>query len=66
MGLIDKVVTPADAKRKGSPAVEFTLDEAQMMLSLIAKSEFKGSDLQRVYNLAGKVQQIYVNLKDNS
>lgn len=37
---------------------QFELEEARYMLSLIAKSEFKGSDIQVVYNVALKLQTL--------
>lgn len=41
---------------------EFELEEARYMLNLIAKSDFKGSDVQTVYNIAFKLQDI---IKEN-
>lgn len=40
----------------------FTLEEAQYLLGLIAKSEFKGQDVQMVYTLAYKLQETIKNL----
>lgn len=37
---------------------KFELEEARYMLNLIAKSDFKGSDVQTVYNIAYKLQDI--------
>lgn len=65
MGLLDKIAQSNTTKRNDILQVEFTLEEAQMLLSLIGKSEFKGSDLQKVYNLASKLQQVYLDLKEN-
>lgn len=36
----------------------FELEEARYMLNLIANSEFKGKDIQVVYNIALKLQKI--------
>ena len=37
---------------------QFELEEARYMLNLIANSDFKGKDVQVVYNLAVKLQSI--------
>jgi hypothetical protein len=42
----------------------FELEEARYLLSLIAKSDFKGQDIQIVYNIALKLQTLLKNLKD--
>jgi len=44
---------------KSSP---FTVEEAQYLLGLIARSEFKGQDVQVVYTLAFKLQEIIKDL----
>lgn len=44
------------------PSSPFTVEEAQYMLGLIAKSEFKGHDVQVVYTLAYKLQEIIKDL----
>lgn len=36
----------------------FELEEARYMLNLIANSDFKGRDVQTVYNIAFKLQDI--------
>ena len=36
----------------------FELEEARYMLNLVANSEFKGRDIQVVYNIALKLQEI--------
>ena len=43
---------------KKSPIKTFELEEARYMLNLIANSEFKGRDVQVVYNIAIKLQDI--------
>jgi hypothetical protein len=42
----------------------FELEEARYLLGLIAKSDFKGQDIQIVYNIALKLQTLLKNLKD--
>jgi hypothetical protein len=42
------------------------MEEARYLLSLIAKSEFSGKDIQIVYDTALKLQEIIKNnLEDN-
>ena len=38
------------------------LEEARYLLSLIAKSDFSGKDIQIVYNVAFKLQKIIENI----
>ena len=40
------------------PIKTFELEEARYMLNLIANSDFKGRDVQVVYNIAIKLQDI--------
>lgn len=49
-------------KETQKESTQFELEEARYMLSLIAKSDFKGSDVQVVYNIALKLQDI---IKEN-
>ena len=47
--------------------VIFELEEARYLLSLIAKSDFSGKDVQIVYTIAVKLQDIIKNnLTDNN
>ena len=39
----------------------FELEETRYMLNLIANSEFKGRDIQTVYNIALKLQENLAN-----
>lgn len=47
-------------------STQFELEEARYMLNLIAKSDFKGSDVQVVYNIAFKLQDIIKENKINN
>lgn len=42
----------------------FELEEARYMLNLIANSDFKGKDIQIVYNIALKLQNILQTIND--
>lgn len=43
---------------------KFELEEARYMLNLIANSDFKGKDIQTVYNIALKLQNILQTIND--
>ena len=53
-------------EKSPTPIVEenntFELEEARYLLALIAKTDFKGTDIQVVYNIAVKLQSI---IKEN-
>jgi hypothetical protein len=53
-------------KETQKESTQFELEEARYMLSLIAKSDFKGSDVQVVYNIALKLQDIIKENKINN
>jgi len=42
----------------------FEIEEARYMLNLIANSDFKGRDIQVVYNIALKLQNILQTIND--
>ena len=50
-----------NVEEKSIPNFEY--EEARYMLSLIANNEFKGSDVQIVYNIALKLQTIIKELQ---
>lgn len=41
-----------------TPNTQFEIEEARYMLKLVADSDFKGRDVQIVYNIALKLQDI--------
>lgn len=69
--LTGKKNLPLETKEKPSKTEEssnnekneviFELEEARYLLSLIAKSDFSGKDVQIVYNIAVKLQDIIKN-----
>lgn len=60
---IQKSIGPL-ATEKSTPNLE--IEEARYLLSLIAKSEFSGKDIQIVYDTALKLQEIIKNnLEEN-
>lgn len=50
--------TPSDSKEILSPIPTLEIEEARYLLSLIAKTDFSGKDIQIVYNTALKLQEI--------
>ena len=69
-GKPEKEVKPKSSTKKISsitPSIDKTLpltleiEEARYLLSLIAKSDFSGKDVQIVYNIAVKLQDIIKN-----
>ena len=47
-------------KTLAPPKVTFSPEEAQYLLNLIARSDFKGADIQVVYNIALKLQETII------
>lgn len=63
MGLIDKV---RNFKTKKQP-IEFTLgtDEIKIILEGIQNTTYKGKDIEMMYNLVLKLQDLYQKSLDN-
>ena len=61
---LKKKILNSDQPEKVEPKVleekdnSFEYEEARYMLNLIAKSDFKGQDVQVVYNIALKLQTL--------
>lgn len=53
---VESISTPKASSEVFSPSLE--MEEARYLLSLIAKSDFSGKDIQIVYNTALKLQEI--------
>jgi len=41
----------------------FTTQEIEYLINLISESNFKGKDLQIVYNITSKLQQEYIKIE---
>jgi hypothetical protein len=52
-------------KKVDSPNISLTEDESQMLLSLIKNSNFKGKDLELLYKLTMKIQNVYIHYNPN-
>lgn len=63
MGLIDKITNKKDqpTKADSSNLLELSKRETEFLLHLIKNSQFKGEDVELLYNLVLKVQKIYIN-----
>jgi hypothetical protein len=64
-----KTVSPStptsDVSSDNAPSNFFELEESRYLLSLIAKSDFSGKDVQMVYNIAYKLQKEIQTYLDN-
>jgi hypothetical protein len=64
-----KIVSPStptsDVSSDNAPSNFFELEESRYLLSLIAKSDFSGKDVQMVYNIAYKLQKEIQTYLDN-
>ena len=62
---INKTVKPDPISEPPKPVatddIELAFEEARYLLSLIAKTDFSGKDVQIVYNIAVKLQSIIKN-----
>jgi hypothetical protein len=66
MGLIDKV-EPKPTKQIKTQPIEFTLgtDEIRIILEGIKNSIYKGKDIEMMYNLVLKLQNLYQKSLDD-
>ena len=53
-----KKLTPPKSQETLTPIPTLEIEEARYLLSLIAKTDFSGKDIQIVYNTALKLQEI--------
>lgn len=60
MGLIDKQKQLIE-KTEQAPAPLFSKDELGILLRTISEGSFKGKEVQLVYDLVYKLQQMYIN-----
>lgn len=60
MGLIDKQKQLIE-KNEQPPAPLFSKDELGILLRTISEGSFKGKEVQLVYDLVYKLQQMYLN-----
>ena len=63
MGLIDKIQNKGNqsVKTDSSNLIEFNKKETEFLLHLIKNSQFKGEDIEVLYNLVLKIQKVYVS-----
>ena len=69
MGLLNKISntkTPKPKTKKNQP-IDFTLntDEIQILLQGIQNTVYKGKDIEMMYNLVLKLQNLYTKSLDN-
>lgn len=65
MGLLDKVKRQQD-KPKTTTKIEptFTPYEIELLLTMVKQTQFKGSDLEKLYNLVLKLQNMYLEIQN--
>jgi len=66
MALIDKIENRGDHHIKvgsSNNLVELNLRETEILLTLIKTSQFKGEDVEHLYNLVLKLQNLYLTYK---
>jgi len=69
MGILNKIAdtkTPK-SKPKSNQSIDFTLDtkEIQILLQGIQNTVYKGKDIEMMYNLILKLQDLYTRSLDN-
>lgn len=59
MGLIDKQ-NQLPKKNEQNPAPPFSKEELEILLRVVSEGVFKGKEVQIVYDLVYKLQQMYI------
>ena len=67
MGLIDKITNNRNQpiKADSSNLIELNKKETEFLLQTIRNSQFKGEDVEILYNLILKIQKSYIFHNDN-
>ena len=62
MGLIDKITNKKDQPKSAdsSNLIELNKKETEFLLQTIKNSQFKGEDVEVLYNLVLKIQKLYI------
>lgn len=62
MGLIDKISNKKDQPKQADSfnSIELNKRETEFLLQTIRNSQFKGEDVEVLYNLVLKVQKLYI------
>jgi len=62
MALIDKIMNKENqpAKADSSNLIELNKKETEFLLQTIRNSQFKGEDVEVLYNLVLKIQKLYI------
>ncbi len=62
MGLIDKISNKGNqpVKADSSHLIELNKRETEFLLQTIRNSQFKGEDVEVLYNLVLKIQKLYI------
>lgn len=62
MGLKEKT-KPTQTPTTNTPLPTLNKEELETLLFMIKNSTFKGEDIQSIYHLTTKLQQLYLNQK---
>jgi hypothetical protein len=67
MGLIDKITNKGNQPvvADSSNSIELNKRETEFLLQTIRNSQFKGEDIEVLYNLVLKVQKLYIYHNSN-
>ena len=62
MGLIDKITNKGNqpVEADSSHLIELNKKETEFLLQTIKNSQFKGEDVEVLYNLVLKIQKLYI------
>lgn len=62
MGLADKIQNKNQPIKAGSPdLISLDKGETEFLLRLIKNSQFRGEDIELLYNLILKIQKVYIS-----
>lgn len=66
MGLIDKTRQAQSTAQHTTPVtIQFTKEECEFLLQLIAQSTFEGKDVAVVYETVSKIENQYISLGES-
>jgi hypothetical protein len=58
MGILDKIRTSSSSEEQ--PSNQLTIQEIEVLLSMIKRTTFLGEDIEPLYNLIIKLQDQYI------
>lgn len=64
MGLLDKVTKAKQPTKEPQNQPPFTPYEIELLLNMVKQTQFKGSDLEKLYKLVLKLQNMYLEIQN--